>query len=206
MTKNIESVTRDVYREYLLTRVIPAIKEKWPKESKGDTIFIQQDNATPHVLLDDPEVVFACTADGWNIRMLCQPPNSPDMNVLDLGFFASIQALQYRAECKSIRDLLREVNAAFHALPVEKLDDVFLTLQKVLECVMKAGGSNKFKLPHARKKKLRKEGTLPVSFGVDAAVVYAAQQLIADKENELANSGQQSVASKVPGGEAVIFV
>ena len=163
VTKNMESVTRDVYREFLLTRVIPTIKDKWPKESRGEAIFIQQDNATPHILLDDPEVVEACTADGWNIQMICQPPNSPDLNVLDLGFFASIQALQYRAECKNIQELLREVDAAFHALPVETLDDVFLTLQKVLECIMKVGGSNKYKLPHARKKKLRREGTLPGS-------------------------------------------
>lgn len=29
------------------------------------------------------------------IRMLYQPPNSPDLNVLDLGFFAAIQSIQY---------------------------------------------------------------------------------------------------------------
>jgi hypothetical protein len=25
--------------------------------------------------------------DGWNLKLKCQPPDSPDLNVLDLGFF-----------------------------------------------------------------------------------------------------------------------
>jgi hypothetical protein len=46
-------VTRDVMRNYLYDLVIPAIQEKWPDEDIGRTIFIQQDNAKPHVLPDD---------------------------------------------------------------------------------------------------------------------------------------------------------
>jgi hypothetical protein len=42
-------VTRDVMRNYLCELVIPAIQDKWPDEDEGRTIFIQQDNAKPHV-------------------------------------------------------------------------------------------------------------------------------------------------------------
>lgn len=55
---------------------------------------MQQDNARPHNVNDDPELIAACTADGWDIRLVNQPPNSPDTNILDLGFFNSIQSLQ----------------------------------------------------------------------------------------------------------------
>ena len=41
----------------------------------------------------DDDVVFRETAtlDGFSFHLVQQPPNSPDMNVLDLRFFRSIQ-------------------------------------------------------------------------------------------------------------------
>jgi hypothetical protein len=47
-------------------------------------------------------LVQACTSDGWNIALACQPPNSPDCNVLDLGFFTAIQSLQWREASSNI--------------------------------------------------------------------------------------------------------
>ncbi|DAZ94058.1 TPA: hypothetical protein N0F65_004325 [Lagenidium giganteum] len=47
--KNVESVDRDRYRDYLLEHVIPAIKEKWPASGRRERIWIQQDNARPHL-------------------------------------------------------------------------------------------------------------------------------------------------------------
>jgi hypothetical protein len=40
-----------------------------------------------HIPVDDPKFVAATQADGWDIRLTCQPPNSPNLNILDLGFF-----------------------------------------------------------------------------------------------------------------------
>ncbi|GMF19858.1 unnamed protein product [Phytophthora lilii] len=76
--KNIESIDKNVYKHYIIDKVIPAIKAAWPSGEKWKVIFIQQDNAKPHLAPTDPDVVAAGTSDGWNIRMLCQPPNSPD--------------------------------------------------------------------------------------------------------------------------------
>jgi len=73
--------------------VEPALKAKWSAEERGMPIFIQQDNARTHIAVDDPAFVQAAQADGWDIRLTCQSPNSPDLNILDLGFFAAIQAL-----------------------------------------------------------------------------------------------------------------
>ena len=36
------------------TKVIPAIREKWP--NKDMTIYIQQDNAKPHINPNDPTI------------------------------------------------------------------------------------------------------------------------------------------------------
>ena len=88
------SVTRDIIRNYLIEKVLPAIKHKWPNEERGLPIFIQQDNAKTHIAVDDPAFLSVAQEDGWDIRLTCQPPNSPDLNVLDLGFF-----LQHCSHC-----------------------------------------------------------------------------------------------------------
>jgi len=68
----------------------------------GKPIFIQQDNAPFHLKLDDPLFCEAAKHEGFDIRLICQPPNSPDFNILDLSFFRAIQAIQYKknAKCK----------------------------------------------------------------------------------------------------------
>ncbi|OMO51810.1 Transposase, Tc1-like protein [Corchorus olitorius] len=48
-TKSITKVDRDTMRKYLIEKVLPAIKEKWPREDLRSPIFIQQDNARPHI-------------------------------------------------------------------------------------------------------------------------------------------------------------
>ena len=81
-------------RSYILEKVLPAIKMKWPREDINFPIFIQQDNARVHIRSDDQEFRQIATTDGFDIRLMCQPANSPDLNVLDLGFFNGIQSLQ----------------------------------------------------------------------------------------------------------------
>lgn len=104
VTKPVE-VTREVYVRTITEKLIPAIKEKWPRGSKTMPIKIQQDNARPHCSVDDEEVVRAGPENGWNIKMICQPPNSPDFNVLDLDFFNAIQSLQHKESRTNIDDM-----------------------------------------------------------------------------------------------------
>ncbi|ETV81167.1 hypothetical protein H257_05754 [Aphanomyces astaci] len=76
-----QTVTSEVYLRMLTTKVIPAIQMKMPLAMKRSTVFIQQDNARPHA-----QSVNNSDGDGLTIKMRNQPPNSPDFNVLDLGF------------------------------------------------------------------------------------------------------------------------
>ena len=68
---------KEVSRTFLTTRVIPTIKAKWPTEDCHQIIYIQQDDAKTHVSVNDKEVLEAAQAGGWDIRIVCQPPNSP---------------------------------------------------------------------------------------------------------------------------------
>jgi hypothetical protein len=87
------SVKKEHSLDFLINKVLPAIKAKWPAEERHIPIFIQRDNARTHIAVNDPAFVAAAQADGWDIRLTCQPLNSPDLNVLDLGFFCSYPSI-----------------------------------------------------------------------------------------------------------------
>ncbi|OWZ19565.1 hypothetical protein PHMEG_0006164 [Phytophthora megakarya] len=90
------------------------------------------------------------------------PPNSPDLNCLDLGYFAAIQSLQYRTYVKTTMELIGVVQASFEELDNDTLDNICITLQQVMECLLKCEGGNEYKLPHMGKAKLRREGRFPI--------------------------------------------
>jgi len=85
-TKPILSVTKDITRACLIEKVLPAIRSKWPASTSSAPIFIQQDNARPHIGVNDLEFMEAAQRDGFDIKLCFQPPNSPDLNVLDVVF------------------------------------------------------------------------------------------------------------------------
>ncbi|KAK8498271.1 hypothetical protein V6N12_073898 [Hibiscus sabdariffa] len=108
-TKAILYVTKDVTRSCLINKVLPAIRAKWPSSS-DKRIFIQQDNAKPHIDIDDEQFLQAASLDGFNFQLFFQPPNSPDLNVLDLGYFRAIQSLQHQESPTTIDELVNGGN------------------------------------------------------------------------------------------------
>ena len=85
-----QSIMRDIYQEYLIQKLLPAIKQKWPTNS--GRIQLQQDGAKSHILDDDKEFKEAVDDIGLNITVYTKSPNSPDTNILNLGFFRAIQS------------------------------------------------------------------------------------------------------------------
>ncbi|KAE8775203.1 hypothetical protein D1007_52324 [Hordeum vulgare] len=164
-TKELKSVkmTRNVSRDYLINKVIPAIQDKWPDEDEGATIFIQLDNAKPHVLPNDVSFREAVEQTDLDIRLVQQPPNSPDFNVLDLCFHNSLQSLTDCRSPKNIRELVEGVAEEFENYEVDKLFRSFVTLQAVMVEVMKNKGGNNYNLPHLHKDRRQNEGR-PIIF------------------------------------------
>jgi hypothetical protein len=56
ITKPI-SVTKEVYMTFIMEKVLPVIEEKWPQCHRDMTIKLQQDNAKPHRIHNDPELL-----------------------------------------------------------------------------------------------------------------------------------------------------
>lgn len=164
------TVDKNVYSNLLKTKVIPAIKATWPgmythvihfpasvlsatnavfnAGVRNRTLWIQQDNASPHV--HGEAAALEASVDGWDIRVRRQPAMSPDMNVLDLGFFNAIQAVQHKKQAYSIPDLVKAVQEAYDQMEVRTLEKCFLTLQAVMEQTMLAGGGNEYALPRVK--------------------------------------------------------
>jgi len=76
--KPIESIKKETIREFMIEKVLPAIRAKWPHEDADKPIYIQQDNAKPHLSPNDRQFCEAAKQDGFDIRLVCQPANSPD--------------------------------------------------------------------------------------------------------------------------------
>ncbi|RHY75155.1 hypothetical protein DYB38_007889 [Aphanomyces astaci] len=164
----IVNVNAVLYRDYVITRVVPAIKAKFPSVNKR--VVLQHDNATPHGAITD--AILACVStDGWTFVVQRQPPNSPDLNVLDLGYFASIQSLQNKVVSHSIDDVIQSTLASFEALSSEKLENVFHTFQAVMRLVLEHNSSNHFPLSHLKKDAKRRAGTLSANLSCPASLL-----------------------------------
>jgi hypothetical protein len=170
-TKPILSVTRAIIRSFYIDKVLPSVMDVWPIEDIGIPIFIQQDNARTHIDINDEEFCQAVKESGFDIRLMCQPPNSPELNVLDLGFFRAIQSLQQQKVSQTIDELVTVVEKSFEEFSPIKSNHIFLTLQTCMEEIMKAKGSNKFRIPHMKKKALERQGQLPTNVSCDSNLV-----------------------------------
>ncbi|XP_062201321.1 uncharacterized protein LOC133903865 [Phragmites australis] len=178
VTKVLPSVTKDVSRDYIVNKLLPAIKEKWPVEEHGTPIFIQQDNAKTHIAVDDPEFIHAASSDGFDIRLMCQPPNSPDVNILDLGFFAALQALFHKSSPCGVEDIVAKVLQAFDEYPVESSNRIFLTHQSCMREILRLKGGQHYKVPHLRKQFLERHGELPIRLQCDSTIINEAMEFL----------------------------
>jgi hypothetical protein len=119
------------------------------------------------VPINDTEFANAVAQTGLDIRLINQPANSLDLNVLDLGFFNSLQSLTYDRISRNLDDLIANVEHEFDNYDPDTLNRVFLTLQGCMIEVMKDGGGNRYKIPHMDKDRLEALGMLPRSLGCD---------------------------------------
>jgi hypothetical protein len=171
------NVTADRYREYLIEKVVPAIKARWPDRERD--ITIQQDGASSHIQQRDPAFQAVATAGNWNIKLLTQPAQSPDTNLLDLSFFRALQSSQWdHGFAYEINGLIAQVTEAYRDFPPRQIDFGFLTLQCCLEQILISNGDNKYKVPHMGKERLLRDGILPLRIRASATALSVARQMI----------------------------
>jgi hypothetical protein len=181
-TKTVE-VTRDVYREMLITQVVPALIIKFPDIEKR--IYIQQDNAKPHIYPNDEVFEQACASQFLDVEIYNQPPNSPDLNINDLGFFRALQSKQLEHTCNNLDELVAAVEEEFEAYSPVALNKVWLSYQQTMIEIMKVDGQNSYKRPHMGKDRLIRNQMLPDALTIPLDVVQHAQQYVHDNAHVL---------------------
>jgi len=156
------SITREVYENFMLTKVLPAIRDKCPAAMKSQTIRIQQHNAPPHKRFTNTYAPFiqARTELGLDLTLVNQPPNSPNLNVLDLSFFQAIQSLQQKQVTNTPAELIECVKNAYKSYNHKSIDNGFLTLQCCMNKVIECHGGNEYQIPHMGKERLERTGQL----------------------------------------------
>jgi transposase len=87
------------------------------------------------------------TGDGFVPIIVTQPPNSPDLNINDLGFFSSLKVDVKRicTHCTSREEMMANVMKAFEEYPREKIDGIWACWFNNLRSVMSCDGGNDYK-------------------------------------------------------------
>ena len=90
---------------------------------------MQQDGATPHTGKDNPEILnSAGMGRGWLVELKTQPSQSPDLNVNDLGFFASLKSRVWRASASSVNELVQNVFDQYEEYDGDTMERVWQSL------------------------------------------------------------------------------
>ena len=182
--KAINSVTAAHHRAMMIDNVIPAIKQKWP--TRRQTIRIQQDNCRVHTAVVDRQILAAANVDGWNMELRRQPPRSPDLNVLDLGFFNSIQSIQHTHAPHNLPELVQAVQRSFTGGQRDgtTLNKVWLSWQSVMIDVLRTDGMNDSPLRHMGKDSMLRRGALPAAIECPAELIESGREFIRGWEPE----------------------
>ena len=107
----------------------------------------------------DSWLVAGGTGDGFVPIIVTQPPNSPDLNINDLGFFASLKVDVKRiwTHCTSREEMMVNVMKAFEEYPRDKIDGLWACWFNNLRSVMACGGRNDYKQAHNGGKRCKRE-------------------------------------------------
>ena len=147
-------VTKEVYWDLLISKLIPSILEKWPRQDMlSRKIFIQQDGAKNHISRDDKLFNNALVDNGINATLYTQAANSSDVNLLDLGFFRAIQSFNDAAP-KNKEELIEVVSVVYDKYPCHKINQTWLTLQRCFNQIITHHGDNNYNIDHIGKEQL----------------------------------------------------
>ena len=176
-----QCIMRDVYQEYLIQKLLPAIKQRWP--TNIGRIRLQQDGAKSHILEDNKEFKEVVDKIGLNLTVYTQLPNSPDTNILNLGFFRAIQSFNDDYPANE-EELIKLVEKTYGEYPLHKLNHVWLTLQSCLNMIIENDGGNDYKILHMGKESMERRGLLPWVLGVTPTANASLNPMMDDDSDQ----------------------
>ena len=94
------------------------------------------------------------------VELVTQPAQSPDLNVNDLGFFASLKSRVWRMNASSIDELVDPIFQQYEEYDSATLERVWQSLFKVYNQTVRKMGDNDFSVEHTGVTARQKAGTL----------------------------------------------
>ena len=108
-----------------------------------------------------------------------QPANSPDTNVLDLGFFRSLQSDYHKIKrAKDIDGLIANALQAWNKYDPFKLAKIWVSHQAVCDEILCCYGDNDYTLPHLGKDKKENHHKLPDRIKASARAIQIAKEVV----------------------------
>ena len=142
------TIDKPMYLE-MMKRVVTQIRRKMQHHP---VVTIQMDNASPHHIRTALEAHISVTHRRTfpELRLMWQPPQSPDMNANDLGFYRSFDAVVQRARGRHFDKaaIHSAVMKAWETYDSSTLHRIFDTKTAVLQKVILADGGNNYDLHH----------------------------------------------------------
>ena len=151
------------YQKMFKEKVIPAIRQKMPWARR---IVVQHDGASPHTGKNTEDILRESgkqSKESWlqrwcvrtsqrdvPINVERQPPNSPDMNVLDLCFNRALACKCAKERPRTKAEIVAAVEKAWREYESEKLTRAWEYKTIVLKAIIQANGWNNYKMPHRR--------------------------------------------------------
>ncbi|XP_065197249.1 uncharacterized protein LOC135828754 [Sycon ciliatum] len=169
-TDIVETVTVDAdeYRSVMLKKggVFDAIHTKmwWFKRDSGEPeaghpIIYQHDGAKPHTAKKNEKLWASHGAQkGFRIVVRTQPAQSPDLNVNDLAFFASLQSDTELVAKENVTDLIHAVESCWQAYPAERMENVWSCPFGSFKGIVDTSGDNSYS-HHSGSRTAHRRGT-----------------------------------------------
>ena len=128
---------------------------------RSKRVVVQQDGASPHTGKNNPEIRnSAGMGRGWMVELVTQPAQSPDLNVNDLGFFASLKSRVWGMNASSIDELVQTIFQQYDEYDGATLQRVWQSQFKVYNQTIRKMGDNDFSVEHTGVTARQRAGTL----------------------------------------------
>ena len=126
-------------------------------------IYLQVDNGPPHCKRSKrllPKILKAAARNvvngiyhGPKVRLVFQPSSSPDLNVMDLGFFEKFwtkinNILRKRERIATLDEIWEAAKAAWDKITPVEIEILFETLRARMRQVIEFDGRNDMDIPH----------------------------------------------------------
>lgn len=143
----LPQVDEAAVKKMLLDQVLPAISKRWPRSwpnKTSDVVTLYINPIKPHPPANDRELLVGFYKSGIPIQWGAKPPESPDLNLLNLGMFQEFQSLISR---KSKGGILYASRLVFRLIEASKVEQCFLTYQASMIYILTHEGNLNPTLP-----------------------------------------------------------